>query len=96
MDDAQVRKGMYERLEHAVFQAPGKDGETEERDWAPTKPKISNLLDAMSAITLLPTETDAPAWVDDRGDTGQDHGPIVACVNGLLRIADRALLPHTP
>jgi putative DNA primase/helicase len=96
MDEAQVRKGMYERLEHAVYQASGKDGETEERDWAPTKPKISNLLDAMSAITLLPTETDAPAWIDDRGDTGQDHGPIVACENGLLRIADRALLPHTP
>jgi putative DNA primase/helicase len=96
MDEAQVRKGMYERLEHAVYQAPGKDGETEERDWAPTKPKISNLLDAMSAITLLPTDTDAPAWIDDHGATGQDYGPIVACENGLLRIADRALLPHTP
>jgi putative DNA primase/helicase len=96
MDEAQVRKGMYERLEYAVYQAPGKDGEPEERDWAPTKPKISNLLDAMSAITLLPTETDAPAWIDDHGDTGQDHGPIVACQNGLLRIRDRALLPHTP
>ncbi|WP_435283060.1 DNA primase family protein [Streptomyces koelreuteriae] len=96
MDEAQVRKGMYERLEHAVFQAPGKDGETEERDWAPTKPKIGNLLDAMGAITLLPTEADAPAWIDEHGDTGQDHGPIVACENGLLRIRDRALLPHTP
>ncbi|MCX3285661.1 phage/plasmid primase, P4 family [Streptomyces sp. NEAU-H22] len=96
MDEAQVRKGMYERLEHAVFQAPAKDGEFEERDWAPTKPKIGNLLDAMGAITLLPTETDAPAWIDEHGDTGQDHGPIVACENGLLRIADRALLPHTP
>ncbi|MEU6918878.1 DNA primase family protein [Streptomyces olindensis] len=96
LDEAQVRKHMYERLEHAVFQAPGKDGETEERDWAPTKPKISNLLDAMSAITLLPTDTDAPTWIDDHGDTGQDHGPIVACQNGLLRIRDRALLPHTP
>ncbi|WP_051704881.1 DNA primase family protein [Streptomyces sp. NRRL S-455] len=96
LDEAQVRKTLYERLEHAVYQAPGKDGETEERDWAPTKPKISNLLDAMSAITLLPTDTDAPAWIDDHGDTGQDHGPIVACQNGLLRIRDRTLLPHTP
>ncbi|MEW2614260.1 phage/plasmid primase, P4 family [Streptomyces sp. NPDC047880] len=96
LDEAQVRKGMYERLEHAVFQAPAKDGEFEERDWAPTKPKIGNLLDAMGAITLLPTETDAPAWIDEHGDTGQDHGPIVACENGLLRIRDRALLPHTP
>ncbi|QHY96708.1 hypothetical protein SSPS47_16500 [Streptomyces sp. S4.7] len=95
MDDAQVRKAMYERLEHAIYTTPGKDGEPEERAWAPTKPKISNLLDALGSITLLPTDTDAPAWVDqDRA--GEDDGPIVACTNGLLRIRDRALRPHTP
>ncbi|MEW2397497.1 phage/plasmid primase, P4 family [Streptomyces sp. NPDC046862] len=96
LDDAQMRAAMYTRLEHAVYQAPGKDGETEERDWAPTKQKISNLLDAMGAITLLPTETDAPAWLDEQGAAGPDQGPIVACANGLLRIQDRALLPHSP
>ncbi|MFJ7049769.1 phage/plasmid primase, P4 family [Streptomyces sp. NPDC101112] len=95
-DEAQVRAAMYKRLEHAVYLAPVKDGETEERDWAPTKQKISNLLDALGSIILLPTDTDAPAWIDDEGATGQDHGPIVACQNGLLRIRDRALLPHTP
>ncbi|MFD7918873.1 phage/plasmid primase, P4 family [Streptomyces sp. NPDC059740] len=92
VDDAQIRAHMYERLEHAVYEVPGKDGETEERDWAPTKQKISNLLDALGAITLLPTDTDAPAWLDG----SDDGGPIVACENGLLRIGDRALLPHTP
>ncbi|MFF4040686.1 phage/plasmid primase, P4 family [Streptomyces sp. NPDC001816] len=92
IDEAQVRAHMYERLEHVVYQAPGKDGQTEEREWAPTKQKISNLLDALGAITLLPTDTDAPAWLGGE----QDGGPIVACENGLLRIRDRALLPHTP
>lgn len=95
MDDAQVRKAMYERLEHAVYRTPTKDGETEERDWAPTKPKISNLLDALGSITLLPTDTDAPSWVE-RDTADEDDGPIVACTNGLLRIRDRALRPHTP
>lgn len=94
LDEAQVRKAMYERLEHAVYLAPGKDGQPEERDWAPTKPKISNLLDALGSITLLSTEIDAPAWIDGEGET--NGGPIVACENGLLRIRDRALLPHTP
>ncbi|MGW2043733.1 DNA primase family protein [Streptomyces sp. NPDC001858] len=94
IDEAQIRKAMYERLEHVVYQVPGKDGETEERDWAPTKPKISNLLDALGAVTLLPTDTDAPTWLDSDGE--QDSSPIVACQNGLLRIRDRALLPHTP
>ncbi|MFI1032291.1 phage/plasmid primase, P4 family [Streptomyces sp. NPDC020951] len=94
IDEAQVRKAMYERLEHVVYSAPGKDGEPEQRDWAPTKQKISNLLDALGAITLLPTDTDAPTWLDPDGE--QDGGTIVACENGLLRIRDRALLPHGP
>ncbi|MFI6344939.1 phage/plasmid primase, P4 family [Streptomyces sp. NPDC050560] len=95
VDEAQMKAAMYERLEHVVFRAPGKDGKTEERPWAPTKQKIGNLLDAMGAITLLPTETDAPAWI---GADAEDHddSPIVACENGLLRIRDRALLPHGP
>ncbi|MEV3875289.1 phage/plasmid primase, P4 family [Streptomyces sp. NPDC049906] len=96
IDEAQIRAAMYERLEHAVYRAPTKDGESEERDWAPTKQKISNLLDALGSIVLLPTDTDAPDWLNQQDGTGQDHGPIVACDNGLLRIHDRALLPHTP
>ncbi|MFD5590413.1 phage/plasmid primase, P4 family [Streptomyces griseorubiginosus] len=95
LDEEQVRKGMYERLEHAVYQAPVKDGQFEERDWSPTKQKISNLLDALGSITLLPTDTDAPAWIDGT-DTETADGPMVACENGLLRIRDRALLPHSP
>ncbi|MFJ9373786.1 phage/plasmid primase, P4 family [Streptomyces sp. NPDC101455] len=96
IDEAQIRKAMYERLEHVIFRVPAKDGETEERDWAPTKPKISNLLDALGSITLISTDTDAPAWIDDQGATMEDQGLIVACENGLLRINDRALMPHGP
>ncbi|MGA5500940.1 DNA primase family protein [Streptomyces umbrinus] len=96
LDEAQVRAAMYERLEYALYRVPAKDGETEERDWAPTKQKISNLLDALGSITLLPTDLDAPAWLDTQGGGEQDASPIVACENGLLRIRDRALLPHSP
>lgn len=96
LDEAQVRAAMYTRLEHATFTVPGKDGQPEQRDWAPTKQKISNLLDALGAITLLPTETDAPTWLNTNGKDEPDDAPIVACENGLLRIRDRALLPHGP
>ncbi|BDH08404.1 DNA primase family protein [Streptomyces seoulensis] len=96
LDEAQVRAAMYERLEHAVYRVPVKDGQMEERAWAPTKQKISNLLDALGAITLLPTDTDAPAWIGTRGPVDRDEGTIVACANGLLRIRDRELLPHGP
>ncbi|GAA1288133.1 DNA primase family protein [Streptomyces javensis] len=96
LDEQQVKKSMYERLEHATYQAgTDKDGEPEIRDWAPTKPKIGNLLDALGAITLLPTDMDAPAWLD-RQAADRNDGPIVACENGLLRIRDRALLPLSP
>ncbi|MEV5145562.1 phage/plasmid primase, P4 family [Streptomyces sp. NPDC052727] len=87
---------MYERLEHAVYSTPGKNGQPEQREWAPTKQKISNLLDALGSIILLPTETDAPAWITAEGTGEHDASPIVACQNGLLRIRDRALLPHRP
>ncbi|MFF4350873.1 phage/plasmid primase, P4 family [Streptomyces sp. NPDC001530] len=96
IDEAQVRKAMYERLEYAVYLVPAKDDTTEQRDWAPTKQKISNLLDALGSITLLPSEVDAPAWLDSGGADTTWWGPIVACANGLLRIRDRELLPHTP
>ncbi|MFI0905735.1 phage/plasmid primase, P4 family [Streptomyces sioyaensis] len=95
LDEHQVRAYMYERLEHATFATPGKDGQPELRDWAPTKQKIGNLLDALGAITLLPTEVDAPVWLGQDG-TAQEASPVVACQNGLLRIRDRELLPHGP
>ncbi|MCA6094011.1 phage/plasmid primase, P4 family [Streptomyces sp. SCA3-4] len=96
LDDLQMRASLYERLEHATFCVGlTKDGEPDIRDWAPTKQKISNLLDALAAITFLPTDTDAPAWIGQEAD--QDDGsPVVACQNGLLRIRDRALLSHSP
>lgn len=95
VDEAQMRARMYKRLEHAAYQVQGKDGVPELRDWAPTKQKISNLLDALGAITLLPNDVDAPAWIGEDGGEPTD-GPIVACQNGLLRIRDRTLLPHGP
>lgn len=95
VDEQQVRASLYKRLEHAIYTAgTDKDDEPEIRDWAPTKQKISNLLDALTAITLLPTDTDAPAWIN--GEDNPDDGPLVACQNGLLRIRDRVLLPHGP
>lgn len=96
LDEQQVRAGLYKRLEHATFSAgEDKHGVPEIRDWAPTKTKISNLLDALYAISLLPTDIDAPSWIDDERGR-HDASPIVACQNGLLRIRDRELLPHAP
>lgn len=95
-DEHQVRASLYTRLEHATYQGgTDREGSPEIRDWAPTKTKISNLLDALGAITLLPTDLDAPTWIEQDAE-GKDSSTIVACQNGLLRIRDRKLLPHSP
>ncbi|WP_240929509.1 DNA primase family protein [Streptomyces coryli] len=96
LDEPQLRAALYARLEYVTYRAgTDKDGQPEFRDWAPTKQKLGNLLDALGAVTLLPTDTDAPAWIG-RQSAAQDGSPIVACQNGLLRIRDRRLLVHSP
>lgn len=101
IDDQHVRAALYHRLEHATYVAgTDKDGLPDVRDWAPTKPKLSNLLDALTSITLLSADADTPTWIsntdEEHADSERGDGPIVACDNGLLRIRDRHLLPHTP
>ncbi|MBB4929185.1 putative DNA primase/helicase [Lipingzhangella halophila] len=95
MDEQQVRAELYCRLEHATYTGVNPKGEPEVREWAPTRTKLANLLDALGALMLVPTEVDPPAWLDTP-DGEQEWSPIVACQNGLLRIRDRALLPLDP
>jgi putative DNA primase/helicase len=91
VDEQEVRASLYRRLEHARYVVIGPNGEPQSKPWAPTKKKIADLVDALGAITLLPSSVDAPSWADRR-----DEGVIVACRNGLLRVADRQLLGHDP
>jgi putative DNA primase/helicase len=81
-----VRGMIYLFTEHAVY--PTDKGSA---PLHPTSRKISDVLDALSAITLLATEFDQPGWTDGRKD-----GNVVATANGLLDIASRKLHPHTP
>ncbi|AKA05394.1 NTP-binding protein [Streptomyces noursei ZPM] len=93
LEEVQVRAELYERLEHAVYCAGlTKDNEPDLQPWAPTKPKLTNLLDAVGAIMLLPSDVDTPSWIG----RDEDDGPVVACENGVLRVRDRELLPVTP
>lgn len=93
LDEVQVRAELYERLEHAVYcSGVTKEGDPELQPWAPTKPKLTNLLDAVGAIMLLSSDVDTPSWIGCE----EDDGPVVACENGVLRVRDRELLPPTP
>ncbi|MFE7665995.1 DNA primase family protein [Streptomyces celluloflavus] len=96
MDDQELRAWLYKRLEYATFLFLTPKGALEEREWAPTVRKVADLMQATTAVTHLAPRVDPPAWIDDDGATGKDDGPMVACTNGLLRVADRTLLELTP
>jgi putative DNA primase/helicase len=57
----------------------------------PNRYKVADVVEALSAIVILPDDFEQPGWLDGRGS-----GPIVATSNGLLDITSRQLHPHTP
>lgn len=59
--------------------------------WAPTRRKIADLLEALSAICILADDISQPNWLD-----GRTTGTIVAVRNGLLDIERNLLLARTP
>jgi putative DNA primase/helicase len=86
VEERAVRALLYRFTEHAFFPhmkvlLP----------WAPTRKKIGDLLEALSAICILRSDVDQPSWLD-----GRSSGMIVAVANGLLDVQARSLLPHTP
>lgn len=95
VEDKSIRSRLYRRLEHADFVFVDSKGVTSFKPWSPTKRKVADLLDALGAVTHLASEVDPPSWTGSM-ETRPSAGTIVACANGLLRVADRELLPHTP
>jgi putative DNA primase/helicase len=81
-----VRKIAYEFTEYAVYRS-GDDV----RPWAPNRNKIADLMDALAAVVHLPESITNPSWLDRRRT-----GVIVSCANGLLDVATRELVEHTP
>jgi putative DNA primase/helicase len=83
---AVLRSLLYAFTENGSYVADNKSV-----PWAPTRRKIGDLLEALAAICILPTDLDHPGWLD-----GRAAGLIVAVANGLLDIEQRLLTPHTP
>ena len=89
IDQRDVRADVYKLLEHATYYHP-KDGVL---PFAPTQRKVTDVLDALRAITIIESKTDAPLWIDRRATPPASE--IVAVQNGLLHVPSRRLLPHT-
>ncbi|WP_310725046.1 phage/plasmid primase, P4 family [Streptomyces sp. N2A] len=77
MDPQEVRASLYKKLEHAEYVAGlDKDGNEVIKPWSPTKRKISDLMEAISAVTHLRPSVDAPEWIAPAKFTNTRMGPV--------------------
>jgi putative DNA primase/helicase len=89
VEDRVVREILYHFTGNAVY----RDAKGKFVRWSPNRHKISDLIDALTGICLLPNEIDQPCWLDAEAAEGST---IVSAANGLLDVRRRRLLPHTP
>ena len=59
------------------------------KPWLPTRRKIGDLLEALSALVILSDDVEQPCWIDGRNIAG----PVVAVANGLLDITSQNAAP---
>jgi putative DNA primase/helicase len=91
-EDDRVKADVYAWLEHAFYARERTEGLVLV-PWEPTRYKVANVLDAITAVTHLDASVSAPAWLDGGAEPATE---TVALANGLLNLRTRTLVPHTP
>lgn len=87
MGNTALRNVLYGVLRGAIYE--GKK-ESERLSWNPDRGKVDKVVDALKSVVFLSDQVQPPSWTN-----GHD-ARVIACRNGLLDVADRDLLPHTP
>ena len=94
LEDATLRKALYKWFNRAYYwggvKVPVK------RPFAPTQRKVSDLFDATKHLTLIPTPTPNPSWLEESPSNRPFAHEVIACQNGLVHWPTRKLHPHTP
>lgn len=83
---------LYEKLDVSCYIKVSKDGTTEVLPWTPKTSRVRDAESALRALVNLLDTTEPNTWTEDNGVTCD----VVPCKNGLLRLDDRTVLPHTP
>lgn len=89
LDEEALRNELYDVLENAYY----KDGD-DHVDWNPTRQKITNIVDALAGLCVIPETVEAPAWLS--GEHEHQAGDYIAMDNGLFHVPTRQLLPFAP
>ena len=92
-DDGSIRAEVYRFLDGCV--TPPKKGGAK---LVPVKPDprcVSDVIDALRAVTYLEGSVEAPRWLS-QPPSGVAAEDIIACANGLRHVPLDSLLSHTP
>jgi putative DNA primase/helicase len=90
-DDEMIRSAIWGFLDHANRR--DKDGKPV--PFKPTRPVVSSVFDALSAVVQLDKFTEPPTWLDG-GEGKHPAAEYVPVDNGLLHLPTRELLKPTP
>lgn len=88
-----LRSKLYLKLEHAIYKARDpKTKELEDKAWNPSQKKISNLVDAIAAVTHLDERIEPGEWLGLKKD-----GPrLISCANVMINPLTKETREHTP
>lgn len=86
---ATLRAELYGYLARAP-KAGGQAGEY----FKPNTARVSDVVDALRALSHWPVDTPAPCWLEPGHD--EDPFDLLPCANGILHLPSRRLLPSTP
>ncbi len=75
VDEAQMRSTLYRAVERATYVETTARGEDRAYEWAPSRRKIADLLEAVEAITHLKSTVEEPSFLPmSRGEQGPEQG----------------------
>jgi putative DNA primase/helicase len=96
LSDDELRAQLYLYFEHAWYWKRKGDEGSYAQSFQPNSTKVSALVDALRAVAMPDEDGDAPLWLvtPPRGVSPGDQ--CIACVNGILHVETRRLLPATP
>jgi putative DNA primase/helicase len=83
-------EGLRDRLYDLLAEAEYLGAKGDYLRWKPTPKKLNDVIDATRGLVAVPAGVGASCWIDGHTE------PVIACANGLVRVADRELVPHTP
>jgi putative DNA primase/helicase len=93
LDDESLLREIFRFLDDVVVEKRDKEGNVRRDRVTATTKRVNELRQALVAV--MPILADAPAWTV-RYDHDPDPSQLMSCLNGMLEMKTRRLLPSTP